>query len=138
MKSKVIAQWQGSFKEGLGSYAQEESALSEVNFKHTRSTNYKTATDPEELLCAALASCYTMTLAYILAEEGHQAAILKTSVEIPIKNFLVSRADIFVSASIAGVDRDGFEIFANKAKALCTVGNALNVEIGLTVDYQLG
>lgn len=136
MKSKAVAVWQGNFKEGIGSYAQEDSALSEVKFKHGRSENPKIATDPEELLGTALASCYTMTLVYVLAEAGHVATALQTSVELTMKNFVITGADIFLSVSVAGIDEAGFEVFANQAKALCTVGNALNVEIGLHIDYN--
>ncbi|MGK9118273.1 OsmC family peroxiredoxin [Olivibacter jilunii] len=136
MNAKVTAVWQGNFKDGIGSYRNGNSVLNPLNFKHGGSSNAMPATDPEELLGAAHASCFTMTLAYILADAGYTADKLETSVAITIKNHLVTRSDVSLAASVTNMDEDEFKKFAERAKSLCTVGNALNVETGLEISFE--
>ncbi len=133
MKAKITAAWQGNFKDGIGSYKKDNSALAPVNFKHFASTNTSVATDPEELLGAAHASCFNMTMMHILTQAGFTPDILETSVSITVKNYLVTNSDIELTAKVPGMDEGQLTGFAEKAKQLCTVGRALNADININV-----
>lgn len=131
MGINIKAVWQGSFKQGNGKLDIVNSELNNVNFKPFFAKSDGSFTNPEELLASAHATCYAMTLSYILSENGISADSLETNVSLVIENNVVKSSNLMLEAKIANLDEDGFQQFATKAKEICTIGNALNVEINL-------
>lgn len=131
MKTNVKAIWQGNFKQGNGQLNIENSGIDHVIFKPMFAKSDGTFTNPEELLASAHATCYTMTLGYILSESGFSADHLETSVSLVVNNNIITNSDLRLTAKIAGIDDDQFQQFANKAKEMCAVGNTLKAEISL-------
>lgn len=131
MKSNITAIWQGSFKEGNGQLTAENSKLNNTSFKPSYAKNDGSFTNPEELLASAHASCYTMTLSYILSENGISADNIETNVSLVISNNVITNSNLNLQAKIPGITEEQFQNFAQKAKEMCPVGNALKIEISL-------
>nr|WP_314491797.1 OsmC family peroxiredoxin [uncultured Chryseobacterium sp.] len=133
MKSNIKAVWQGSFKEGNGHLNNENSKLNGITYKPSYAKNDGSFTNPEELLASAHASCYTMTLSYILGENGLSAENIETQVSLVISNNVITNSNLKVQAEISGITEDQFHDFASKAKEMCPVGNTLKAESNLEV-----
>ena len=131
METSVKAVWQGNFKEGNGQLNNENSKLSNITFKPSYAKNDGTFTNPEELLASAHASCYTMTLSYILGENGFSADTIETSISLVISNNVITNSNLTIQAKILGITEEEFQNFVQKAKEMCPVGNALKYEISI-------
>ena len=131
MGKSINAVWQGNFKEGRGQLNIENSELNKVTIKPFFAKSDGSFTNPEELLASAHASCYTMTLSYILAESGLSAENIETSVSLVISNNVITNSNLILQAKIPGITEEQFQDFAIKAKEMCTVGNALKYEISI-------
>ncbi|MCW2263482.1 MULTISPECIES: OsmC family peroxiredoxin [Sphingobacterium] len=136
METSIKAIWQGSFKQGNGKLDIATSELNNVSFKPFFAKSDGSFTNPEELLASAHASCYGMALAYILSESGISADSLETSVSIVMENNVIKSSNLNLEAKIPDMDNDRFQQFAGKAKDMCTIGNALNVEINLKASLK--
>jgi lipoyl-dependent peroxiredoxin len=92
-------------------------------------------TSPEELIAAGLASCFTMMLAHLLAQDGHPASSLRTRARAAKRlggDFAIKRIDLFTEGSVDGIDERAFRDAAARARRDCPAANALTgVEIGL-------
>jgi osmotically inducible protein OsmC len=102
----------------------------------------RSATNPEELLAAAHASCFTMQLSHFLAEAGHPAAKLTTTAEVTIgpvegKGNTISKSALTLRGDVPGMSEAQFLELAGKAKAGCPVSRALGT-IEITLDAKLG
>ncbi|WP_413998583.1 OsmC family peroxiredoxin [Flavobacterium sp. W1B] len=131
MKSNIKAVWQGNFKEGKGQFNNENSKLDTITFKPSFAKNDGSFTNPEELLASAHASCYTMTLSYILSESGFSADNLETKIALEMENNVITRSNLILQAKIPAITAEKFQEIAIKAKGMCPVGNALSVEVSL-------
>lgn len=131
METNITAVWQGNFKEGKGHLNNENSKLNNITFKPSFAKNDGSFTNPEELLASAHASCYTMTLGYILAENGLAADNIETKVSLVINNNAITNSNLTLQAKISGITEEQFQNFVLKAKEMCPVGNALKAEISL-------
>ncbi|UQA74108.1 OsmC family peroxiredoxin [Sphingobacterium siyangense] len=136
MAINMKAVWKGSFKQGNGKLGIENSELNGVSFKPFFAKSDGSFTNPEELLASAHATCYAMTLAYILSESGISADSLETSVSLVVENNVVKSSNLNLEAKIPDIDNDRFQQFAGKAKDMCTIGNALSVEINLKASLK--
>jgi osmotically inducible protein OsmC len=101
----------------------------------------KSATNPEELIAAAHASCFTMQLSHFLAEAGHPAAKLTTDAEVTVgpvegKGQTISKSALTLRGNVPGMSEAQFVELANKAKAGCPVSRALGA-IEITLDAKL-
>lgn len=134
MTSNIKAVWQGSFKEGKGQFNNENSKLDAVSFKPSYAKNDGSFTNPEELLASAHASCYTMTLSYILSESGFSADNLETKIAFEMENNVITHSNLTFQAKIPAITEEKFQELAIKAKGMCPVGNALSVEVRLEVS----
>ncbi|GEM65701.1 MULTISPECIES: OsmC family peroxiredoxin [Sphingobacterium] len=131
METSVKAVWQGSFKQGNGQLDIENSKLNSIAFKPSYAKNDGSFSNPEELLASAHASCYTMTLAYILGENGLSADTIETSISLVISNNVISNSNLTLQAKIPAITEEQFQVFAQKAKEMCPIGNALKIDISL-------
>lgn len=137
MDSKITAVWQGSFKEGTGRL-DGHSSLHDIKFKPIFAKNENTAfTNPEELLGSAHATCFNLTLSYILAQAGLSADSLETSVVLTLKNNVITNSDLTLTAKIPNIAEEQFQKLATNAKEMCAVGNALKAEISLQATLEI-
>lgn len=136
MKAKITAKWQGNFKSGSGSFDAVHSTIGKSVFKHNKKEEENTATNPEELMAAAHAACYTMTLNYILTSNGIEVETLQTSCTITATSFDITNSDLDVIAVIPNISEVDFKKYAEQAKEMCLVGKAYNLEISLNAELK--
>jgi osmotically inducible protein OsmC len=130
------AEWCDDLKGGRGTITLVSGAFSGNHSFHSRFENGQ-GTNPEELIAAAHAACFSMALSARLAESGHPPAKVHTTAKVhfgPVPGgFAISRIDLATEGSVPGIDAETFEKRAEEAKQNCPVSKALQaVEITLT------
>ena len=129
------ARWEGSLKEG-GGHLRLESGIYEGPYTWADRFADGGGTNPDELLGAALASCYAMFLSAILTRDNITPTRIdaKTAVHLTTDNLTITRIDLDVAAEVPGLDGDKFQEYAQKAKEGCPVSKALGAvkEVVLT------
>ena len=139
MIRKGSAEWRGSLKEGKGTVSTESGVLTNAPYSFvTRFENGK-GTNPEELIAAAHAGCFSMALSAQLGGAGITPESVRTTAAVTLEKveggFAVTSSHLDVTAKIPGVDRAAFEKAANEAKAGCPISKLLNAKI--TMDAKL-
>jgi lipoyl-dependent peroxiredoxin len=133
------AAWSGGLKDGKGSISTESGALASYPYGFASRFEGKKGTNPEELLGAAHAGCFTMALSLILGEAGLAATQMDTSAKVTLEQveggFAISAVHLTLKAKIPGTDQAKFAELAAKAKAGCPVSKVLKAEI--TLDATL-
>jgi lipoyl-dependent peroxiredoxin len=136
MVRKASAVWKGSLKEGKGTISSESGVLS--NTPYSFSTRFENAkgTNPEELIAAAHAGCFTMALSAQLGNAGITPESLETTASLTLDKldvgWSITKIHLDVAASIPGVDKAAFDKAAENAKAGCPVSRLLKAEITMT------
>jgi lipoyl-dependent peroxiredoxin len=137
---KASAHWQGTLKEGdgtmaLGSGAWEGPYTYKSRFEEGQGTN------PEELIGAALAGCYTMQVSHALAEAGHTVDSVQTEASVQIRNVdglpTISEINLVTRGRVPGLDEAAFQEAAKVAKDGCIVSRSLAGVGNITVDATL-
>ncbi|MES2590585.1 MAG: OsmC family peroxiredoxin [Bacteroidota bacterium] len=124
-----IAIWKGSGKEGTGFITSQSHALEETTYTwKSRSSNDK-GTNPEELIAAAHAACFTMKLSFLLNDAGFTADSIETKSEVTAEGGVITHSHLIVKANIPDLSQQKFEELANKAKDTCPVSRALFLSI---------
>ena len=140
MKRTANVVWKGNLRDGAGTLSTQSGALSgqPYSFKaRFEDESGKSGTNPEELLAAAHASCFTMQLSHLLAEEGHPADKLETTATVTVEpkeggGFKITSSALDLKANVPGIQPDVFDAIAGKAKSGCPVSVALGaIEIRL-------
>ena len=130
------ARYDGFGKQGLGHVSTQSGVLSDQKYGFNSRFEDGPGTNPEELIAAAHASCFTMALSFALAQAGYADGTLETSARVTLDKggdgFAITRSDLTLAATIAGIDPAEFERIAADAKANCPVSKVLNAEITLT------
>jgi osmotically inducible protein OsmC len=133
------ARYDGLGKEGRGKVSTQSGVLSDTQYGFGSRFEDGIGTNPEELIGAAHAACFTMALSFALAKEGLSEGSLATTAKVTLDkdgdSFKVSRSDLSLEATVPGIDEDRFREIAEKAKAGCPISKLLNAEIGF--EYRL-
>lgn len=136
---KGSAVWEGSFKEGSGTISTESGALKKAPYGVSARFEDRPGSNPEELIGAAHASCFSMALSLMLGEAGFEPAAIETEAAVRLEKvgdgFAITSSHLSVHARIPGIDPDKFTEIATRAKAGCPVSKVLNAEI--TMDATL-
>jgi osmotically inducible protein OsmC len=123
------ASWQGTVPDGGGRIALGSGAFEGPFTLRARVEDVERATNPEELIGAAEAGCYTMSLASLLSESGHPPDDLRTTAKVRLEQletgFSITRIDLETVGQVPGVDETTFKRLAEEAKATCPVSRAL-------------
>ena len=131
MKKSATAIWNGSGKEGSGHLTTESQAISAAAYSwKTRFTEEK-GTNPEELIAAAHAGCFSMKLSFVLGEAGFTPDLIETSAHVAIESGSIISSDLVVRAKVPGISEDVFKSCAENAKDNCPVSKVLNAKISL-------
>ena len=130
------ARYEGFGKDGKGHVSTQSGALSDKPYSFNTRFGDEAGTNPEELIAAAHASCFTMALSFALARAGFTAGTLETKAKVTLdkdgEGFSITRSDLDLTATVDGIDADQFAAIAADAKANCPVSKVLNAEITLT------
>jgi osmotically inducible protein OsmC len=139
MNRKASAVWTGGLKEGRGTISTETGVLSESQYSFTSRFENGVGTNPEELIGAAHAGCFSMALSGQLGAAGMTAERIKTTANVTMEKkeagFTITGIHLNVTAKIPGADAEKFRTAAEAAKAGCPVSRALSVPI--TMDAKL-
>jgi lipoyl-dependent peroxiredoxin len=136
MVRKASAVWKGSLKEGKGTISSDSGVLS--NTPYSFSTRFENAkgTNPEELIAAAHAGCFTMALSAQLGNAGITPESLETTASLTLDKldagWTVTKIHLDVAARIPGADKAAFDKAAESAKAGCPISRLLKAEITMT------
>jgi len=143
MKRKAQAVWRGAGADGKGSITTGSGALAEQPYStrmRFEDESGRSGTNPDELLAAAHAACFSMALAFQLSGAGHPPEELSTEAVVDMQKsgsgWDITSSHLTVKAKVPGVSSDQFMELANNAKEGCPVSRALSVPI--TMDAQLG
>ena len=135
------ARYEGLGKDGVGHVSTGSKALDNQPYGFQTRFEDKPGTNPEELIAAAHASCFTMALSFALNRAGHSDGTLDTTAKVSLDKddggFTINRSDLTLTAHVPGMERAAFETIAADAKANCPVSKLLNAEISLDIaDFQ--
>lgn len=133
MKRKASAHWEGDLKTGKGTITTDSKVLSASQYSFgTRFENGK-GTNPEELIAAAHAGCFSMALSMILGTAGFTAKRIDTQATVSLEQveggFSITKVHLDVKASVPDADADAFADAAQKAKEGCPISKVLNASI---------
>jgi lipoyl-dependent peroxiredoxin len=129
MKSNATANWKGTGKEGIGTLSSQSGVLSNVSYDYKSRFEGGQYTNPEELVAAAHAGCFSMKLSFILGAAGFTPDNIETTCTVTIESGSVTSSHLVVKASVPGIDAAKFEECASQAKAECPVSKLLNTTI---------
>jgi osmotically inducible protein OsmC len=134
------AKWQGGIKDGKGAISTKSGALKDYPYGFASRFEGKPGSNPEELIGAAHAACFTMALSLILGEAGLTAEQMETKADVTLEKqgdgFAITSVHLALTAKIPGADKAKFEELAGKAKAGCPVSKLLNTKITLDATLQ--
>ena len=140
MKRTASAVWQGNLKEGKGTISTESGVLSQTQYSFSTRFENGRGTNPEELIAAAHAGCFSMALSAELGKANITPESIQTTANLTMERldagWTVTAIHLDVNARIPGADKGKFEAAANAAKAGCPISRLLNAKI--TMDARLG
>ncbi len=140
MNRNAKAQWKGDLKTGTGTISADSGVLSNVPYSFKTRFEQGNGTNPEELLAAAHAACFSMALSLMLANEGLKADTLDTTCTISLEKegegFAIKRSHLDLKAKIPGASEDAFNRAANNAKEGCPVSKLYDTEITLNAQLE--
>lgn len=140
MKKTASADWQGGIKDGKGTISTQSGALSEQPYGFNTRFEDAPGTNPEELIGAAHAGCFSMALSKELGEAGMTAESIDTKAEVTLDKqdggFAITAVHLSLKAKVPGADRAAFEKAVETAKTGCPVSKVLNAEITLEVVLE--
>ena len=129
MSKYANAQWQGA-KEGKGTISTETKALDNAPFTFaTRFGDAKDGTNPEELIAAAHAGCFSMKFAIVLSEAGFTADKIETKCDITFGAGAISKSHLTVKGKVPGISKEKFEEAVKNAEQNCPISKLLKTEI---------
>ena len=135
MTTYGTAKWQGGLKDGKGAISTKSGALSEYPYGFASRFEGKPGTNPEELIGAAHAGCFTMALSLIQEQAGFKAEEMNTKAEISLvkqgDGFAITKSQLTLRAKIPGIDAAKFQELTGMAEKGCPVSKVLNCEISL-------
>ena len=139
MKRKASAVWEGGLKDGKGRISTDSGVLQDSQYSFSTRFEDGKGTNPEELIAAAHAGCFSMALSGQLGNAGLTADAINTSAAVTLEKtdagFTITKVHLEVRAKVPGASAEAFNTAANNAKAGCPISRLLKAEI--TMDAQL-
>jgi osmotically inducible protein OsmC len=135
MKRNATAVWEGSGKEGKGHLTTQSTVLTETQYSYGSRFEEGVGTNPEELIAAAHAGCFSMKLSFVLGAAGFVPEKLETKCVITLENGAITSSHLILNAKVPGIDPVKFEEAVKEAEQNCPVSKLLNTEI--TTEYKI-
>lgn len=134
------AEWSGGIKDGKGKISTESGALADYPYGFASRFEGQRGSNPEELLGAAHAACFTMALSLILGEAGLTATKLETSAKVALEKqdagYTITKVDLVLVGAVPGATPEQFAELAGKAKANCPLSKVIRAEISLEAKLE--
>ncbi len=135
MKRRATALWQGGGKDGKGNLTTQSGVLSKVQYSYGSRFEEGIGTNPEELVAAAHAGCFTMKLSFNLGGAGFTPDELETRCEINFEDGVLTESHLILKATVKGIDQTKFAELVKDAEANCPISKVLKSKI--YVDFTL-
>ena len=136
MKRSAKAHWSGNLKEGKGALTSQSGILDHTNYSYkTRFEEGEKGTNPEELLAAAHAGCFTMAVAAILTQKGLDPISLNTEATLTMEGFSISGIHLSISGSVLSINAEEFKAITKDAERNCIISKVLNISITSEAHY---
>jgi osmotically inducible protein OsmC len=129
MIRNATAVWNGSGKEGNGQLTTQSTVLKDTQYSYLSRFENGVGTNPEELVAAAHAGCFTMKLSFVLGEAGFTPEKLETKCDITFENGAVTKSHLTVTGKVPGISKEKFDEAVKNAEQNCPISKLLNTEI---------
>lgn len=129
MIRNATAIWNGNGKEGKGVVSTQSTVLSSTQYSYKSRFEDGVGTNPEELVAAAHAGCFTMKLSFVLQEAGFIADELETRCDITLESGAITQSKLTVKGKVPGISKEKFEESVKDAKDNCPISKLLNTNI---------
>ena len=131
MKRTATAVWNGTGKEGNGNLTTQSTVLNKTQYSYLSRFEQGVGTNPEELIAAAHAGCFTMKLSFVLNADGLTADTIETTSTVTLDAGVITSSHLVVKATVPGITEEQFQKCAEEAKVNCPVSKALNMAIAM-------
>ncbi|MDP4189226.1 MAG: OsmC family protein [Bacteroidota bacterium] len=136
MKRTAKAHWSGNLKEGKGTLTTQSGIINNANYSFkTRFEEGDQGTNPEELLAAAHAGCFTMAVASILTQKGLNPTSLDTEATVSMEGLSITGIHLSITGSVAGVNAEEFEAITKNAEKNCLISKVLSIPISSEAHF---
>jgi osmotically inducible protein OsmC len=129
MIRSATAVWNGTGKEGTGNLSTQSNVLNKTQYSFNTRFAEGIGTNPEELIAAAHAGCFTMKLSFVLNAAGFTADSLETKCEVEFKDGAITKSHLIVTAKVPGIDNEKFQESVKDAEINCPISKLLNTAI---------
>lgn len=129
MKRNATAVWNGSGKEGNGNLTTQSTTLNQTQYSFNSRFAEGVGTNPEELVAAAHAGCFSMKLSFVLGAAGFTPDVIETKCDITLEDGSITNSHLTVSAKIPGITKEQFDAAVVDAKTNCPISKLLNTNI---------
>jgi osmotically inducible protein OsmC len=136
MKKSSTAIWKGPGKTGKGILNSQSGVLSKVPYSYHSRFEEGNETNPEELIAAAHAGCFSMKLSFLLGEQGFTPDWIETMATVILQNGAITGSHLNVRAKVPGMTKEEFNKCAQESKTKCPVSKALNLTITMKCELQ--
>jgi len=140
MKRNAAAEWKGGLKDGKGTISTDSGVLADTQYSFSTRFEDGKGTNPEELIAAAHAGCFSMALSGQLGQAGLTAESIRTTASVKLEKtdagFAITSVHLEVKARVPGADQEAFATAANNAKAGCPVSKVLKAEITMNASLE--
>lgn len=129
MKRTAKAHWEGSLKDGKGNLSSQSGILNKTNYSFKTRFEGDPGTNPEELLAAAHAGCFTMAVSAMLTQKGLNPKSLDTEATVTMENLVITGIHLNITGSVDGLTSEEFTAVTKEAEKNCVISKALGVSI---------
>ncbi|MEO6306040.1 MAG: OsmC family protein [Bacteroidia bacterium] len=129
MKRTAQAHWEGTLKDGKGSLTSPSGILNKTNYSFKTRFETDPGTNPEELLAAAHAGCFTMSVSAILTQKGKNPTSLDTEATVTMENLTITGIHLNIKGVVPGITAEEFTAVTKEAEKNCVISKALGVTI---------
>ena len=136
MKRTATAVWNGSGKDGSGKLSTQSNVLKQTAYSYKSRFEEGTGTNPEELIAAAHAGCFSMKLSFVLGGAGFTPESIETSSTVTLEDGAIKSSQLTVNARVPGISEEKFMQCAEEAKTNCPVSKALNMQITMNATLE--
>lgn len=133
---KATAQWQGTGKDGMGALTTDSTVLNKTQYSFKTRFENGIGTNPEELIAAAHAGCFTMQLSFLLDAAGYTNKQLDTEAQVLFEDGAITQIQLKLIGKVDNINATTFQEIAENAKRICPVSKALNAMITLSVELK--
>jgi osmotically inducible protein OsmC len=137
MKRSATANWKGSGKEGSGTMTTQSGLLNTDQYSYRTRFEDGIGTNPEELIAAAHAGCFSMKLSFVLGAAGFTPTSIDTKCSITLESGAITESHLVVTAVVPGIDNAKFQECAAEAKENCPISKSLNTNINIVMEATL-